>query len=73
MDLDLLQKKVALHKAVAEESSRGSAVLEEPGWVGTCAGVRAHQLAVVRDQGFGDLWARRDTRHCELQHSQKST
>lgn len=57
MDLDLLQKKVALHKAVAEESSGGSAVLEEPGRAGTSAGVRAHQFAVVRDQGFGDLWA----------------
>lgn len=59
MDLYLLQEKVALHKAVAEEPARGSTVLEKAGWVGPSSGVSPHQLTVMRDQGLGDLWAQR--------------
>lgn len=41
-DLYLLQEKVALHKAVAEESPGGSTVLEKAGWVGPSSGVSPH-------------------------------
>lgn len=60
VDLYLLQEKVALHKAVAEKSSRSSTVLEKARWVGASSGVGAHQLTVMRDQSFGDLWAQRE-------------
>ena len=58
-DLDLLQEKVALHKAVAEKSPGGSTVLEKASWVGPSSGVGPHQLTVMRDHGLGDLWAQR--------------
>ena len=48
-DLYLLQEKVALHEAVAEESSRGSTVLEKAGGVRPSPGVSPHQLTVMRD------------------------
>lgn len=57
MDLYLLQEKVALNKAVAEESLGASAVLEKAGWVWPSPGVGTHQLTVMRDQSLGNLWA----------------
>lgn len=53
--LNLLQEQVGLHKAVAHEATRCPAVLQEAGRVGTYFGVSSHQLAVMGDQGFGDL------------------
>lgn len=57
-DLDLLQEQIALHKAVAQEPSRGSAVLQEAGRAGPDSGVSPYQLTVMGDQGLGDLWTR---------------
>lgn len=57
-NLDLFQEKVALHKAVAEESPRGPTVLQKAGWVWPSPRVGPHQLTVMGDQGLGDLWAR---------------
>lgn len=65
MDLYLLQEKVALHKAVAEERPGDSTVLEKSGWVGPSSGVSPHKLTVMRDQGLGDLWAQRGYREGE--------
>lgn len=62
VDLYLLQEKVALHKAVAEETPRCSTVLEKAGRIGPCSGISPHQLTVMRDQGLGDLWAHRGHR-----------
>lgn len=53
--LDLLQKEVALHKAVTEEPSGASAVLEEAGWIGPSPWIGTHQLTVLRNQSLGDL------------------
>ena len=53
--LDLLQKEVALHKAVAEEATGGARVLQEAGGVGPGPGVSPHQLTVVGNQRLGDL------------------
>lgn len=53
--LNLFQKQVGLHKAVAHEATGCPAVLQEAGRVGAYFGVSAHQLAVMGHQGFGDL------------------
>lgn len=57
VDLYLFEEQVALHKAGTEETSRRSTVLEKTGWIGPSSRVSPHQLAVVRDQSLGDLWA----------------
>ena len=54
-DLNLLQKKVALHKAVTEEATGGPAILEEAGGVGPSPWVGPHQLTVMGNQDFGNL------------------
>lgn len=70
-DLYLLQEKVALHKAVAEESPGGFTVLEKAGWVGSSSGVGPHQLTVVRHQGLRDLWEQRG--HMREKHETVNT
>lgn len=54
--LNLFQKEVGLHEAVAHEATGCPAVLQEAGWVGTHLGVGSNQLTVMGHQRFGDLW-----------------
>lgn len=54
--LNLFQKEVGLHEAVAHEATGRPAVLQEAGWVRTHLGVGSDQLTVMGHQRFGDLW-----------------
>lgn len=49
-DLYLFQKQICFHKAVAEEPTRGSTVLEESCWVGADFRVGTNEFTIVRHQ-----------------------